>query len=75
MIEYSILDFYQGRIACFSPAISLGLEGEGTFVFVNGQLLFVCLFLSLFGRKVVAGWGGQTGNSILLHLNANVPEA
>lgn len=42
MIEYRILDFNQDRIACFSPAISLGLEGEITFVFLHGQLLFIC---------------------------------
>lgn len=47
--------------------------GENYFVFLNGQL--VCLFLNLFvGRKIVGGWGGQTGSGILLHLNASVPE-
>lgn len=44
MIEYGILDFNWDRIACFSPDISLGLEGEVSFVLLNGQLLFACLF-------------------------------
>lgn len=73
MIGYSTLDFHQDRLACFSCAL-FGLEGKIT-LFFSMDSLFVCLFLNLFvGRKIVGGWGGQTGSGILLHLNASVPE-
>lgn len=73
MIEYSMLDFNQDRIACFSPSIPFGLEGKVIFVFLNGQLF--CSFLNFFvRRKVVDGWGRQMGSSVLLHLNGSVPE-